>query len=161
MKTAQKLSNGPPSTRKRVRNTPRVVYTQAPLQLAVVLGREGEGWRVRIGATERVVALDPNVDPSLLESAAQSGTRVVLDAAGDAFVIVGMLVTSRALTVDKAGDVDAKVRSFRISADDEVTIKIPRAFIRMRGEQLETYGQQILTRARGVLRLLGVAIKLN
>ena len=161
MKSAPKLSNGPISTRKRARPSPRVVYTQAPLQLATVLGREGNAWRVRVGTMERVVSLDAQVDPALVEDAAKSGTRVVLDAASEVVVIVGLLVTSRALTMDRAGDVDAKVRSFRLAAEDEITIKIPRAFIRMRGEQLETYGQQILTRARGVLRFLGVAIKLN
>jgi hypothetical protein len=161
MKANQKLSNGPASTRKRIRPGPRVVYTQAPLLLATVVGREDGGWRVRIGATEQVVALDPHVDPVLVQEAAQSGTRVVLDAAGEAVAIVGLLLTSRALTLDRAGTVDAKVRSFRVSAEDEITLKVPRAYLRMRGEDLEAYGQQILARARGVLRLLGVAIKLN
>jgi hypothetical protein len=137
------------------------VYTQAPLQLATVVGREGNDWRVRIGSRDRVVSLDPQVDPALIEAAAQSGARVVLDASDETVAIVGLLVTSRPLTLDRAGNLDAKVRSFRVTADDEITIKIPRAFIRLRGEQLETYGQQIVTRARGVLRLLGVAIKLN
>jgi hypothetical protein len=126
-----------------------------------VVGREGDGWRVRIGDREHLVAADPSVDPALLEEAARNGGRVVIDAMTEAPVVVGLLMTARTLTVDRAGVLDAKVRSMRIAADDEITFKTPRAYIRMRGEQLETYGQQIVTRARGVLRLLGVAIKLN
>jgi hypothetical protein len=161
MKTVAKLANGPASTRKRTRAGPRVVYTQAPLQLATILGPEADGWRVRIGAGERVVSSDAALDPALLSEAARSGARVVIDASSEAAVIVGLLVTTRSLTIDRDGAVDAKVRSLRVAADDAITLQTPRAFIRMRGEQLETYGQQILTRARGVLRLLGVVIKLN
>jgi phosphohistidine swiveling domain-containing protein len=161
MKTASKLPNGPASTRKRARSGPRVVYTQAPMQLAGIVGRAEDRWRVRIGTLEHVVPADPSVDPVLLEEAMRTGARAVLDASGDVPVIVGLLVTTRSLTVDREGVVDAKVRSLRVAAEEEITLKIPRAFFRMQGEQLETYGQQILTRARGVLRLLGVAIKLN
>jgi hypothetical protein len=161
MKTALKLSNGPVSTRRRPRASPRVVYTQPPLQLAVLVGRDGEAWRVRLGGEERVLHADASIDPKLLEEAAGAGGRVVVDCAGEAPSIAGLLVTSRAVRVDRNGEVDAKVRAFRVSADDEITVKIPRAFIRLRGEEVETYGHRILTRARGVLRLLGVAIKLN
>lgn len=163
MKTAMKAEEkaaGPASARRRSRGA-RVVYTQAPLQMATVVGRSGESWLVRLGAQTRSVAADPCIDPLLLEDAARTGARVVVDAAGGEPVIAGLLMTQRALTVDRDGVLDTKVRALRIAADDEITLKTSRSFVRMRGEELETYAHSIVTRARGVLKLLGVCIKLN
>lgn len=144
---------------------PRVVYTQAPVQLGVLVGRgEGEGsWRVRAGFVEHLAQCDASVDPALLDEACASGARVVLDASttAGALVIVGTLAVSRALTVSREGDVDAQVRSLKIAAQTEALVQTPHAFLRLQGDEVELFGGRVLTRARELLKLLGRMVKVN
>jgi hypothetical protein len=142
---------------------PRVVYTQAPVQLGALLGRaDGEGrWRVRAGFVELLAQCDPSVDPTLLDEACVNGARVVLDTSAGAPVIVGTLAVSRSLTVSREGDVDAKVRSLKIAAETEALVQTPHAFLRLQGDEVELSGGRVLTRARELLKLLGRMVKVN
>src|SRR5262249_55990787 len=101
---------------------PRVVYTHAPLMLAVVLARETGGWRVRLGQNERVIGADPLVDPTLLDQAAASGARALVDSSAEP-IIVGLLVTGRSIGVDREGNVDASVQRFRVTVAEEALLK--------------------------------------
>src|SRR5262249_52768097 len=131
----------------------------AQINLAKIIARDGDWCRVRVGGSERTVAIDPCVDPALLdEAAASDGWAVVI--LGLTPCIVGLLRTSRSLTVDRDGSVDAKLKNFRVSAG-ETLFKTAGAFFLLKEEEIELYGQRIVSRARELLRLLGRMIKLN
>jgi hypothetical protein len=141
---------------------PSSALTSAPalpagLGLARVVAREGDGFRVRSGKVEVVVPCDPCVDPALVEEAIASGGRVVLEEG----VIVGTLATSRSLRIDRQGAVDAEVSRFAVRAQESALLKSQKAFLELKGSNIELYGHQVLTRARELARILGRMIKLN
>jgi hypothetical protein len=129
----------------------------AGLGLARVIAREGDGFRVRSWKIEVVVPCDPCVDPALVEEAIASGARVVLEDG----VIVGALATARSLQIDRQGVVDAEVNRFAVRAKDSALLKSQKAFLELKGSNIELYGHQVLTRARELARILGRMIKLN
>src|SRR5262245_36205501 len=142
---------------------PAPATAAAPAVALGVLLAEADGrWRVRLGAGERMVDADPTVDPALLREAMASGARVVLDASDpDAPVVVGALVTARALTVDRSGAVDAQVRRFAITASEETLLRAAGAFVRVAREDVELYGLRVVSRARELCRVLGRMVKIN
>jgi hypothetical protein len=150
--TAKKEAAAPVSSRHAVEI--------APLALAVVVGLEGDTWRVRLGGVERLAESDAAVDPGLLREAAASGARVVVEWRGGEPMIVGALATTRVLTI-RDDAVEASVKHFRIRARDEVTLKTAGAFVQIKGSEVELYGQRILSRARELSRMIGRMIKLN
>jgi hypothetical protein len=137
----------------------RVVYTQPPITLASVIGREGTRYRVRVGANESLVELDPGVDPALIEEALAGGTRVVVDPGAQ--TICGVLTTSRAITVDRDGDVRADVRRFEVTSKEGVLLKTPSSFVQLDRERLELFASETVARARDAFRVLAQIIKLN
>lgn len=138
----------------------RLVYTHAPVLMGRLLERVGDGWRVDLGTLERDLPVDPSVDPALLDDACEHGSRVLVDATVEP-TIVGVISTRRAITMDREGKVDAEVRSFRVSAEDEVLLRSPGAFVRAKARRVEVYGERVLTRARDVAKILAAMIKLN
>lgn len=142
------------------RPPPRVVHPEPAVQLGRVTGRAGALWRVAVGARERLLPLDPAVDPALLEEALASGARVVIDGAG-APCVAGVLLSARPLTIDRAGDVAASVRRLAVRVADEALLATPRAFVRVAGEEVELFGNRVLARAREVAKILGRLIALN
>jgi len=133
--------------------------TGTPFNLAKVIGREGESCRVLVAGAEWTVTVDPCVDPVLLDEAAASGAwAVVTD--GGAPCVLGLLCTSRSLAIDRDGSVDAELKRFHVSAE-EALLKTGGAFLQLKEQEIELYGQRIVSRARELLRLLGRMIKLN
>lgn len=140
---------------------PRLVYTQAPVLLGKLLEpAEGGRWRVDLGAVQRDLAVDESVDPVLLDEAHAAGARVLVDAAGEP-TIVGVVATRRALTVDPEGRVEHSVRSLKVTAEEEVLLRVPGAFVRAKAREIEVYGDRVLTRARTLAKVLAAMIKLN
>ncbi len=131
------------------------------LQLATVLARDGERFRVHGRGGERLVACDPSVDPALVEEAIATGARVVLEGTTDDLAIVGALATSRAVRIDRQNGVRLEVERFEVAAEDSATLRTGSAFLRVKGDEVETFGRRILTRAREVARILARAIQLN
>ncbi|HEY1908077.1 MAG TPA: hypothetical protein VGG91_18660 [Myxococcaceae bacterium] len=130
------------------------------IRLAIVVGREGERFRVRAGRWERLAACDPSVDPALVEAARASGARVVLEE-GPAPVIVGALATRRAVEVGPDDEVRLSVKRFAVEAAEEVVLRTRSAFLRAKGDEVELFGGRILSRARELARVLARAIQLN
>ena len=125
--------------------------------LVRVVAREGDGFRVRSGKVEAVVPCDPCVDPALVDEAIASGGRVVLEDG----VIVGALATARSLQIDRQGAVDVEVSRFAVRAQESALLKSQKAFLELKGSNIELYGHQVLARARELARILGRMIKLN
>jgi hypothetical protein len=145
--------------RHRTANIPAAA---AGLSLATVVGKSADGWRVRTAAGTRVVTADPSVDPALLEGCVASRAHVVVDEAAEGGPrIVGALATSPALTIDRAGNVEARVKRLRITATEEALLRTLSSFLRVKGDDVEIFGEDVVTRARELCRLFGRMIKLN
>jgi hypothetical protein len=127
------------------------------IRIARVLTRERDRFRVRWGRCEEMVDCDPSVDPALVESAIESGTRVVVEDG----VIVGALATARAVPVGRDGTVSVSVKRFEVTAHEEALLKTPSAFLCIKGDEVEIFGRRLLYRARELARVLARAIQLN
>lgn len=130
------------------------------MALAVVVAREGDGWRVRAGGAEALATVDPSVDVALVAAAQVSGARVVLEL-GEAAVIVGALQTARAVTVDRDGDVTIAARAFTVTAEERAVLRSPGAFVMVAPGEVEVFANRVLTRAREVAKTLAAMIKFN
>jgi len=144
-----------------VSERPKVVYTLPPLQLARLLGEVEGGWNIEIGGGERRVEASADVDPALLREVAARKGRVLVETSEGAPKIAGVLQVRRALEIDASGDVEATVRSMRVRAKREIQLTTERALIWIKGEDIEIYGKEVLTRAREVAKILGRLISLN
>jgi uncharacterized membrane protein len=134
----------------------------AGVTLAVLVGESDGRFRARLAGAEREVAVDASVDPELLREAIRSGARVVLDASGEGPpVVVGALATARALTIDRTGAVEAKLRRFALTASDEALLAAAGAFVRLKRDDVELYGKRVVSRARELVRVLGRMVKIN
>jgi hypothetical protein len=159
MKPARRRARRVPS--KRSLGAPVLASTQAgAVVLATVLAEEAGGWRVRIGAQEQVMVLDPSVDPALVREALEEGARALVEA-NPVPTLVGVVQTSRALRVDRQGGVDAEVERFQVHASQGAMLKTAAAFLQVKGAEVELYGERILSRAREVAKILARMINLN
>lgn len=145
---------------RQVRLIPAPTAALPPMSLGRLVAPEGQGWRVRIGAAEYVLPVDDSVDPALLEEARASGARVVVEAS-EAPVIVGLLATRKALQVERDGAVNARVRSFSVTAEEKALLRAPGAFLQVTAGEVELYADRVLTRARQMAKILATLIKLN
>lgn len=120
-----------------------------------------ERWQVRLGGGLREAIREDGVDPALLALCREQSRRVVILAEGEQLMIVGTLQVRRALDIDTQGRVDADVESFKVKAKADVTLQTAAAFIQIKAEQVELFGERVLTRARGVAKTLARMISLN
>jgi hypothetical protein len=130
------------------------------LGLARVLGRDGDRWQVQGPAGAQTVAADPAIDPALLDEAARTGARVVLEL-GPAPVIAGLLQTARAVVIDRGGAVELTVKRLAVTVAEEALLKSAGAFLKIGPQELELYGQRLVSRARELYRVLGRMVKIN
>src|SRR5262245_36859066 len=110
------------------------------IALGVLVGELDGRFRARIAGAERLVDADASVDPELLREAVRTGARVVLEPGADgaaAPVIVGVLATARALTIDRTGAVEADVRRFVLRAREEALLAATGAFVRAKRQEIE------------------------
>ena len=148
---------------------------------ALTLGRiqaeEPPLWRVAsVGAATptALATLDVSVDPALIRLCLAKGTPVLLMQAtshqrrgerdlqaASSLVIVGALVTERPVSVDRAGVLEADAEQIRLSARGDVLIRSAGSFLRMKSEDVELYGKQVISRAREICRVLGRLVKIN
>jgi len=159
MKARSKVARARAPKESPPERAPKLVYTQAPILLGRLITKEEGGFRVALGSVERVLAIDPAVDPALLDDAISSGARVIVDS--ETTSIVGVVTTRRGVEIDRDDRVKARVRSFEIDAKEEVLLKVPGAFVRALGHEVEIYGDRVLTRARNMAKILAAMIKLN
>lgn len=138
----------------------RVVYTHAPVLFGVLLDGDGKTWRVRVGANERMLEAADDVDPALLREVAERQGRVLVDA-GPPALIAGVLQTTRTVSIDRNGDVDAKVNRFQIHAREEAVLRTNDAYARVRDSDVQLAGRKLVLRAREIAKILGRMIALN
>lgn len=144
---------------KRPGGRARIVYTQPPIALGVVVERKGSHYRVRLGPHEALMKAEGHLDPALLDEAMRGGHRVVVEPSTK--TICGLLQTSRALSIDRDGDVSADVRRFEVRAEQEALLRAAGSFLHLDDDRAELFAKEALVRARGALRALARLIKLN
>lgn len=140
---------------------PKVVYTQPPIQLARLVTEENGRWRIELGGGLQLVDASPDVDPALLRDVAARSGRVLVETADGVPRIAGALQVRRAIEIDENGDVVTTLRSMRVRATREIQLTTERALVWIKGEDVELYGKEVLTRAREVAKILGRLISLN
>jgi len=148
------------AVRKMAARSPKPAAA-AGVALGVVEGRAGDGqWRVRVGTSVHAMACDPSVDPRVVDEAAASGARVVVDLGAEP-VIVGALVTARPVTVGRDGVLALEVKRFVVTAAEEAMIRTQSAFVQVKGADVESYGNRVVSRARELLKVLGRNVRIN
>ena len=139
---------------------PRLVYTEAPIQLGRLVRSTEQGWVVRVGGTEMNAAPDNGVDHLLLQQCLERNSPVLIES-GHPPLIVGALATQRTLEIDPQGRVEAHVDSFAIHAQKELMLRAASSFLRLRGGEIESFAGEVVTRARNTVRILGALIRMN
>lgn len=165
MKCSMKKSR---AQRQRVSSPPdstgvaraRAALPSLPITLAALVAKEGTRWRVKVADHEAAASVDPSVDPALLDEALVTGARVLVEVAGEP-VIVGALATRRALTLAPDDTVHVRARAVTVDASEELLLRSPGAFLRMKGGEVETYGQRVAHTARELFKVLGRMVKIN
>ena len=84
----------------------------------------------------------------------------MIDSSGEP-VIVGVLSTARAVAIGRDGAVDARVRRFAVTVEEEAVVRSRAAFIQVKAAEVELYGNRVVTRARELAQVLARMIKLN
>ena len=153
-------------TTAAVLRLPRARRSPAPrspgLHLAQLVTPKDGGWEVRVGTEQGWAAIDASLDPELLNEAAQTGTRVLIEAEPSGTLrVVGTVCARRSLTIDTHGDVEARVRSLKVTAQEEVLLRTAGGFLQLKLGEAELYASRVAVRARELTRLLGRMIKLN
>ena len=140
--------------------SPRLIYTEAPIQLGRLVRCAENDWVVSVGGSEVHASPDASVDRQLLEQCLERNTPVLLES-GHPPLIVGALATQRTLEIDPHGRVEAHVVSFAVHAQKELMLRAASSFLRLRGGQIESFAGEVITRARNTVRILGALIRMN
>lgn len=119
----------------------------AGLHAGQIQSRRAGRWLVQLLDGRVVEAeLGPAVVPALLEEAAVDGRLVILSDGARHPMVLGALQTRPALSPTADGDLDVKVRSLRIEATEQVSLRTP-----MAGIELEVDGKAKLRSRRLVI----------
>lgn len=137
---------------------PEIAYPPG-LHAAELLSQDNRRAQVRLSQepTPRWIAIADYVETSLLEHAVETRQRVLVESDGRGHLcVVGMLQT-RVPEVTKL-----QGRTIEINATDSLTLKSGRAGLRFRADgDVELVGSRISAASRGLLRLVGKALRLN
>ena len=129
------------------------------LHAAELLEQDNKRGRVRLSRepSPRWVAIADYVEPELLLHALETHQRVLVESDGRGYLcVVGMLQT-RVPDVTKL-----RGRVIEIDAAESLTLKSGRAGLRFRADgDVELVGSRISAASRGLLRLVGKALRLN
>lgn len=129
------------------------------LHAAELLAQDNKRAHVRLSRepTPRWIAVADYVEPSLLAHCLETRQRVLVESDGRGHLcVVGMLQT-RVPEVTKL-----QGRIIEINASDSLTLKSGRAGLRFRADgDVELVGSRISAASRGLLRLVGKALRLN
>ncbi len=129
---------------------------------ASVLLLEGTTARLRVGALEVTATLDPSVHPSVVATALTRGERVIAQREGEAWVVLGALRTSPTVGIEEADEYVIRAARVRIRAADEFTVASGAASFAVRAYgTIETFAEQITSRASAVHKIVGRMLHLN
>jgi hypothetical protein len=137
---------------------PELAYPPG-LHAAELLDQDNKRAHVRLSQepAPRWIAVAEYVDPTLLAHALETRQRVLVESDGRGHLcVVGMLQTRIPEITKLQG------RNIEINATDSLTLKSGRAGLRFRADgDVELVGSRISAASRGLLRLVGKALRLN
>jgi hypothetical protein len=129
------------------------------LHAAELIAQDNKRAQVRLSQepAPRWIAIADYVEPALLAHASESRQRVLVESDGRGHLcVVGMLQTRIPEVTKLQG------RTIEINATDSLTLKSGRAGLRFRADgDVELVGSRISAASRGLLRLVGKALRLN
>lgn len=134
----------------------------AGIVAASVLHLEGTSARLRVGPLEVIATLDASVHPSVVATALTRGERVIAQQEGEAWVVLGALRTSPTAGIEEAEEYVIRAARVRIKATDEFTVASGAASFAVRAYgTIETFAEQITSRASAVHKIVGRMLHLN
>lgn len=137
---------------------PEIAYPPG-LHAAELLAEDNKRAHVRLSGepTPRWIAIADYVDTALLTHSLETRQRVLVESDGRGHLcVVGMLQTRIPEVTKLQG------RTIEINATDSLTLKSGRAGLRFRADgDVELVGSRISAASRGLLRLVGKALRLN
>jgi hypothetical protein len=132
------------------------------LVTAVPMLLEGDRLKIKVGRQETIATLDPSVHPSVVATAIARAERLVVERCGDAFVVVGALRTSPTPGIEEAEEYVIRAGRVKVDAQHEFTVASGAAAFAVRAYgAVETFAEQITTRASAVHKIIGRMLHLN
>ncbi len=161
--TKRKHLRPAPSASPAPVSSARPVAAEMPgIVAASVLLLEGTTARLRVGALEVAATLDPSVHPSVVATALTRGERVIAQREGEGWVVLGALRTSPTVGIEEADEYVIRAARVRIRAADEFTVASGAASFAVRAYgTIETFAEQITSRASAVHKIVGRMLHLN
>jgi len=133
-----------------------VLVTAVPILL------EGERVTLRVGRVEHIGTLDPSVHPSVVATAIARKERLVVERGDGAWLVVGALRTSPTPGIEEAEEYEIRAGRVKIRAQHEFTVASGTAAFAVRAYgAVETFAEQITTRASAVHKIIGRMLHLN
>lgn len=137
---------------------PELAYPPG-LHAAELLERDGKRARIRLSQepNPRWIAVAEYVESALVDHALETRQRVLVESDGRGHLCVVGILQTRIPDVTKLHG-----RSIEINATESLTLKSGRAGLRFRADgDVELVGSRISAASRGLLRLVGKALRLN
>lgn len=132
------------------------------ITVAVPVLLEGEKVRLRIGAAEVTATLDAAVHPSVVATAIARAERLIVQREDGAWSVLGALRTSPTPGIEEADEYVIRAARVRVKAKDEFTVASGTASFAVRAYgTVETFAEQITSRASAVHKLIGRMLHLN
>lgn len=128
----------------------------------IALMLEGTTARIRVGRAEHTATLDPSVHPSVVATAIARAERLVLQREEGTWTILGALRTSPTPGIEEADEYVIRAARVKIRAKDEFTVASGTAAFAVRAYgSIESFAEQITTRASAVHKIIGRMLHLN
>ncbi|WP_148313700.1 hypothetical protein [Sorangium cellulosum] len=117
---------------------------------------------VQVGGEVVSAALDPAVEPAVVRTALRRHERVIAQREAAGWVVVGALRTTATPGVDEGDEFAIKARRIAMEAAHEISMVTGAASIVLRAYgQIETFAQDITTRASSLHKIIGRMLRLN
>jgi len=118
--------------------------------------------RLLLGSRAVTATLDPPLDPLVIRTALERQERVIAQAEGNGFVVLGALRTSATPGVDAIDDITLRAKRVAIEGQHEVRITSGSASFVMRARgYIESVATDITSRASSLHKIVGRMIRLN
>lgn len=134
------------------------------LVAARVDGFDEDRREVRLDAGGELVsaALDPAVEAAVIHTALARGERVIAQREAAGWVVLGTLRTTATPGVDEGDQFVIKARRISVAAAHELSFVTGAASFVMRAQgQVETFAENITSRASSLHKIIGRMIRLN
>lgn len=132
------------------------------ITVAVPVLLEGDKVRLRVGTSEVSALLDSSVHPSVIATAITRGERVLVQREEGVWTVLGALRTSPTPGIEEAEEYVIRAARVKVRGKDEVTLASGTASIAVRAYGVvETFAEQITSRASAVHKIVGRMLHLN